>query len=137
MTHDHDYTTRNLVTEDRLAVMLKKQDELQRRYNVHGMSPNEFPDDMSVDYIRTMVLATTDELHEALREVPWKPWSKTTEITYADNERFKEELVDAWHFFMNLMLVSGMTAEELFTAYLRKNGINHDRIDGDYASPTG
>lgn len=120
---------------DRLEEMLKLQDELQERYT--GTSPIDLVGEGRKDYVRTMVLACTDELHEALREVPWKPWSGNTLWDKDSEINFKLELVDAFHFFMNLMLVSGMTADELFTEYLRKNGINHGRIDGGYSSPTG
>lgn len=120
---------------DRLEEMLKMQAELQLKYS--GVYPTELSGDERKDFIRTMVLACTDELHEALREAPWKPWSKHTEWTFEENDRFKDELVDAWHFMMNLILVSGMSADEFFERYLRKNGINHDREDGGYVSPTG
>ena len=116
--------------------MLKMQLELQRRYH-DGKSPAELSGDERKDYIRTMVLATTDELHEALRNTPWKPWSKTSEWYSTEKNDFVDELVDAWHFFMNLMLVADMSAEELFVEYCRKNGINHDRITDGYASTTG
>ena len=120
---------------DRLEHMLKLQTELQIRYT--GDHPALLQGDAQKDYIRTMVLACTDELHEALREIPWKPWSKRTEWTNDEQDRFKDELVDAWHFMMNLMLAVDMNAEELFKRYLRKNGINHDREDNGYISPTG
>lgn len=120
---------------DRLEEMLKLQEQLQIKYS--GSSPRFFDDEDSVAFIRTMVLATEDELHEALRETPWKPWSKRTEWTNDEQDRFMDELVDAWHFFMNLMLAVDMNAEELFKRYLRKNGINHDREDNGYISPTG
>lgn len=120
---------------DYLERMLKMQAELQERY--HGKEPIDLEGDERKDFVRTMVLACTDELHEALREVPWKPWSGNKLWDEIGTENFKLELVDAWHFFMNLMLVSGMTAEELFNAYLTKNRVNHDRIDDGYRSATG
>lgn len=121
---------------DRLEEMLRMQEALQRRYN-GGRSPRELTPEEKVEFIRTMMLATTDELHEALRETAWKPWSKRDEWTSEENDRFKDELIDAWHFMMNLVLVSGMGADEFFERYLRKNGINHDREDNGYISPTG
>lgn len=123
------------MTMDRLEEMLKLQAELQERYN--GVEPIDLEGDARKDYVRTMVLACTDELHEALREVPWKPWSKNILWDGIGTDNFKLELVDAWHFFMNLMLVSGMTADELFSEYLRKNKINHGRVDDGYVSLTG
>lgn len=119
---------------DRLEEMLRLQAKLQERYT--GAHPRHLTNDDLKDYVRTMVLATTDELHEALREMPWKPWSATV-FTSEKEDRYKDELVDAFHFFMNLMLVVNMSADELFTRYLRKNDVNHGRIDGDYASTTG
>lgn len=133
MTHDTDYTARNMVVEDRLAVMLDKQLELQRRYN-NGIHPGQFGGQRKWQYIKDMILATEDELHEALRETPWKPWSSSKAF---DREAFKDELVDGWHFYMNLLIAANISAEEFFTAYLRKNGVNHDRIDEGYSSPTG
>jgi dimeric dUTPase (all-alpha-NTP-PPase superfamily) len=121
---------------DRLEEMLKLQSQLQARYH-DGVEPIDLDPQARKEYVRSMVLALTDELHEALREVPWKPWSKTSLWDQIGTENFKLELVDAFHFYMNLMLVSGMSADELFNEYLRKNNINHGRIDSDYASPTG
>jgi len=133
VTNDDAYA-QLLVQRDRLEEMLKLQAELQERFI--GTHPRHLTKDDLKDYVRTMVLATTDELHEALREIPWKPWSAA--VFTADREdQYKDELVDAFHFFMNLMLIVDMTAEELFRRYLLKNGVNHGRIDDGYTSPTG
>lgn len=120
---------------DRLEHMLKLQTELQIRYT--GDHPALLQGDAQKDYIRTMVLACTDELHEALREIPWKPWSGRQFYGYEEQDKFMDEMVDVFHFYMNLMLVVGMPAEELYRRYLRKNGINHDRENNGYISPTG
>lgn len=47
--------------------------------------------------------ALEDELHEAMAEVGWKPWAKSNHFNAI---RFVEEMVDAWHFFMNMLLVA-------------------------------
>lgn len=125
----------NTFYTDHMQEMLEMQAELQLRYS--GVYPSELSGDERRDYIRTMVLALEDELHEALREAPWKPWSARKGWTLEENNRFKDELVDAWHFMMNLMLVSGMTADELFTLYMKKNSENHRRQDDGYTSTTG
>jgi len=119
---------------DRLEEMLRLQALLQERFV--GAHPRHLTKDNLKDYVRTMVLACTDELHEALREVPWKPWSAAV-FTSEMEDRYKDELVDAFHFFMNLMLVVNMSADELFSRYLRKHEVNHGRIDDGYISPTG
>jgi dimeric dUTPase (all-alpha-NTP-PPase superfamily) len=121
------------VHEDCLKEMLYLQVKLQQRY-LKGRLPWELQHDEQKDYIRTMVLATTDELHEALRETAWKPWSNADGM---NRDAFVDELVDAFHFFMNLLIVANCDAKEFFRRYLRKNGINHERIDEGYTSPTG
>ena len=52
---------------DMLQDMFDKQHRLQVRLK---------PDIQSQEYINLNVLAITDELHEFLRETPWKPWKK-------------------------------------------------------------
>lgn len=43
------------------------------------------------------------ELGEAMDEIAWKPWAKSDHFNAV---RFVEEMVDAWHFFMNMLLVA-------------------------------
>ena len=65
--------------------------------------------------------ALEDELHEAMGETGWKPWATSNHL---NAEAFHGELVDAFHFFMNLCLASGLTVEKLFEGYnikLQKN----------------
>jgi dimeric dUTPase (all-alpha-NTP-PPase superfamily) len=120
---------------DRLAEMLELQEQLQRRH-LDGVTPYRLTGETRANYIRSNMLALEDELHEALRETNWKPWSKAPSGEM-NRTAYLEELVDAIHFFMNLMLVADISADEFFNAYLRKNNVNHGRIDDGYVSPTG
>ena len=120
-----------LFESDRLDEMLELQATLQD--TILGSSPRALMSKARADYVRTMVLALEDELHEALFEVSWKPWAKSE---FFNEVRFKEELVDVWHFFMNLMLVSGMTTHELFDGYLKKRAVNIKRQDEGYDGVT-
>lgn len=104
---------------DRLTTIFEIQKELQEKL---GVTFNQ-------DYINTMTLACEQELHEALRETPWKPWKKQQEF---NRENYKKELVDALHFFVNLCLAGGITADEIFEEYLNKNKENHVRKETGY-----
>lgn len=104
--------------------MLNMQENLQRR--LIGISPSALEGNERAVYIRNMVLALTDELHEALRETGWKPWSTKRHL---NRDPYVDELVDAFHFFMNLMLVAGVSWEELETCYKAKNHVNFMRAD--------
>ena len=108
----------------RLEQVFQKQRELQTRF--YGKVPDVETD---VQYVKDMVLAMTDETFEALRETPWKPWKKSAVL---DREAFKEELVDAWHFLVNLTLASGMDETEFFDRFCGKNEENHRRQDDGY-----
>jgi hypothetical protein len=112
--------TVQITVDPRLTHMLKMQRELQLMYN-DGKSIEDFTDEERMAAIRDNVLACTDELHEALAESGWKPWASSNHL---NTDAFRAELVDAWHFFMNLMLHSGMTADDLYQGYVTKNRKN-------------
>ncbi len=67
------------------------------------------------------------ELAEVVEEAHYKWWKNATEINDA---ALKEEIVDVLHFFLGLCIDSGMTADELFDIYLKKNKENYDRQNG-------
>lgn len=111
-----------------IADMLELQRELQ--VNSYGKDPAAILDGHErMDFIRWNVLALEDELHEALAETGWKPWAKSQHV---NDEAFYGEMVDAWHFFMNLMLVTGMTAEKLEEGYRAKRLKNAARQRDGY-----
>ena len=82
-----------------------------------------------IEAYRINMMALQDELHEALNEMSWKPWAKAE---YFNDDRVQQELVDAWHFFMNLMIISGMDAEKLHLRYLAKRKVNIKRQEDGY-----
>lgn len=103
--------------------MLENQRQLQ--INAYGKDPATITDpDERMDFIRWNVLALEDELHEALQETGWKPWAKSKHLNEA---AFGRELVDAWHFFMNLMLVSNIDMETFYGWYMAKARKNAQR----------
>lgn len=77
------------------------------------------------------------ELNEALYELPFfKEWKNYDNMTVdemaAALKRYKAELVDAFHFFMNLMLVYDMSFDELKSSYIEKNKENFERQKRGY-----
>lgn len=109
-----------MINEDMLEKLFEKQEILQRRLN---------NDITTQEYKNIMILALMDELTEALRETPWKPWKKNQEY---NEEKFQNELIDAWHFLINLSLSSGMDATMVYMKFLEKNKENHNRQDRMY-----
>jgi dimeric dUTPase (all-alpha-NTP-PPase superfamily) len=111
---------------------LKAQLELQIKS--FGSDPTKLSDTEKLEWIRWNVLALADELHEALAETGWKPWAKSKHI---NRDAYVSELVDAFHFLMNLMLVVDCSADEFLKKYFEKRGINADRQADGYDGVRG
>jgi hypothetical protein len=109
-----------------LTAMFDAQRKLQVALgnDVTTMSPPQL-----MNYIRTMVLACDDELHEALNETGWKPWASSNHI---NPNAFKDELTDAFLFLLNLMLAGGMTAGDLANRYPEKRANAEKRMLNGY-----
>jgi hypothetical protein len=117
---------------DRLSKLLEAQRELQLHAKPLNRDPSKITDpEERAQFIKDMVLALEDELHEALGEVGWKPWAESRHV---NRDAYMGELIDAFHFFMNLMLVVDMTADELFLGYMEKRQRNKARwaAEGGY-----
>jgi hypothetical protein len=93
-----------------------------------------------IQYARENVLAALDELHEALNEFAWKSWAKSDHF---NSDAFFDELIDLWHFVMNLALVSGVhdtpyaVAAAFVERYYRKRQRNAQRQAEGYDGVTG
>jgi len=115
-----------------LTQALQAQYELQKKSFAND--PKQLSDEEKLEWIRWNVLALNDELHEALAETGWKPWAKSKHI---NRDAYVSELVDAFHFLMNLMLVVDCSADEFLAKYFEKRGINADRQAAGYDGITG
>ncbi len=114
--------------EGALERMFKHQAEMQVR-SFGGVHPNDLGVEEKIQFLKDMTLALEDELHESMQEYGWKPWSTRRHI---DVDPLKGELVDAWHFFMNLCIAVGMTPEELTDRYFKKAEVNRARQEVGY-----
>lgn len=123
---------------------------LQRRLQVRMKQTNpsltgdpaKLEGDELADFMRWNAFALTDEIHEALGEVGWKPWATSRHVNHP---QFMQEMVDAFHFFLNMLLAgagqAGMTIEEYARAfeqqYITKNAKNLERQQLGYDGVTG
>lgn len=111
--------------------MLQEMIDLQAKLQseTYGKDISKLDMCEKIEAYRINMMALQDELHEALNEMSWKPWAKAE---YFNDDRVQQELVDAWHFFMNLMIISGMDAEKLHLRYLAKRKVNIKRQEDGY-----
>lgn len=121
-----------------LGHMLQLQLDMQR--DSFKADPTAMGDEQRMEFIRWNVLALTDELHEMLAETGWKPWASSQHVNTVPA---MNEMVDAWHFFMNLMLaLTGvddceLIARDFVGAYQSKHDVNRQRQLEGYDGITG
>jgi len=72
----------------------------------------------------------TEEIAEAMLTLKLRPWKQTPQLT--DVDHYVEELIDALHFFVELLLLSGLNAEQVAKLYLMKNEVNKFRQRSNY-----
>lgn len=104
-----------------LASLLHAQLELQ----IDSMSgdPRRMEGEDRANFVRSMAYALEDEIHEATQEVKWKPWLTADHGVWVDRDAYVKELVDAFHFFMNMLILAAppsMSMEELATEFIEK-----------------
>lgn len=120
----------------KLETIMQKQLELQKRlgFDFSTMTPQQ-----CAEFMRDNRGYLEDEVAEALYEMPfyksWKDYSNMSEgDLLAAWQKVRMELVDALHFFVNLLLCAGFSADELCEMYLAKNKENHRRQDAGYTA---
>ena len=115
--------------------LMDKMDEifnLQEKLNTRiGVNMNEMNDDDRAKWILNYIRAMQQELAELTDSVPWKWWAKYQEF---DKQNARVEIVDLFHFLISLAQVMGMSADDVYEAYLKKNKVNHNRQDNGYSS---
>lgn len=120
--------------EDRFQLMLQMQLDLQKQHMKDG-DPQELNGSAMADFMRWNAFALEDEVHEAMAEVGWKPWASSRHI---NQEAFLKEMVDAFHFFMNMLLCGlhhlnpNEIADQFTRAYITKNAVNAQRMADGY-----
>jgi hypothetical protein len=99
-------------------------DQIALQVQSYGRDPRDLDENERMEWVRWNVLALEDELHEALQETGWKPWATSNHL---NRDAFRGELVDAFHFFLNLMAVADIPADELLASYRKKREKNARR----------
>ncbi len=111
---------------DKLEEIFKMQFDLNKRI---GIDTSKMDDAEKVKWILNYSRALGQENCELVDSVPWKWWAKYQKF---DVQNARVEVVDMLHFLVSLAQVLGMTAEDFYKAYEKKNHINHDRQNLGY-----
>jgi dimeric dUTPase (all-alpha-NTP-PPase superfamily) len=111
---------------DQLRELWQMQKALNERIgvNMEGMSTEE-----KTRWILNYTRAMTQEIAELNDSVPWKWWAKYQKF---DEQNARVEVVDLFHFLISLAQVLGMSADDVFDAYIKKNAVNFKRQESGY-----
>lgn len=123
--------------EDRLSEMLRLREQFMRdlaasRPAVLQRWPVDITSKDGQQAIRDTVLKGVEEIFEALQHLKNTKAHRLTEVKDFDQDAFLEEYVDAFNFFLAVPIMLGITADDLFSAYLKKDAIINDRIKNGY-----
>ena len=72
------------------------------------------------------------ELFEAIQELKNSKAHRQTNVNQFNRVAYIEELTDTMHYFLEIVITSGITKEEFFEAYMEKGRINEKRILDGY-----
>jgi dimeric dUTPase (all-alpha-NTP-PPase superfamily) len=112
---------------DKLEEIFRMQEVLNQRIGVDTRTMSE---EEQTKWVLNYTRAMQQELAELVDSVPWKWWAKYQKF---DQQNARVEIVDLFHFLISTAQVMGMSAEDVYQAYLKKNQINHQRQDSGYA----
>ena len=111
---------------DKLEEIFDMQEALNARIGVNTAGMN---DDEKAKWILNYSRAMQQEMAELIDSVPWKWWAKYQEF---DQQNARVEVVDLFHFLVSMAQVLGMSADDVYQAYLKKNKVNHNRQESGY-----
>ena len=113
--------------KDKFEELFRMQQALNERIGVHtkGMSEEE-----QTKWLLNYSRAMSQEMAELIDSVPWKWWAKYQKF---DQQNARVEVVDLFHFLISMAQVLGMSADDVFNAYVKKNEVNFKRQDTGYA----
>lgn len=124
---------------DMLQMIFSRQKHLMEKYHhiekKNGLlqtedCPVNIDDNKGQARLKDFSWRITEELGEAMNCLKNKPWKQTHMAT--DETHYREELIDALHFFVELFILSGMSAEDVYSMYCKKNKVNQFRQRSKY-----
>ena len=95
-----------------------------------GVRTEGMTDEEKTKWLLNYCRAMSQEIAELTDSVPWKWWAKYQKF---DQQNARVEVVDLFHFLISLAQVLGMSADDVFNAYVKKNEVNFKRQDAGYA----
>lgn len=113
---------------DRLDTLFALQTQLAQMYR--EKRPTGFYAQEPITRCATWTRALIHEICEIDDELNWKPWKNPQDLAENRGRRL-DEMADVLHFFLQLALDQGFSADDIFAAYLDKHAENQRRQERD------
>ncbi|NKB23754.1 MAG: dUTPase [Kiritimatiellae bacterium] len=115
------------MTKDMLKEIFDMQEALNQRI---GVNCKNLTEEEQQTWVLNYCRALSQETAELIDSVPWKWWAKYQKY---DKQNACVEVIDLFHFLISLAQVLGLSAEDVYTLYMKKNEVNFQRQDSGYA----
>jgi dimeric dUTPase (all-alpha-NTP-PPase superfamily) len=119
--------------DDKLDFLFNKQNELYKKQleNSENKMKNLYDIKEPFEGYRIFMLSTA-LVHEAIelqRETNWKWWKKENAM---NKDKIQEEIIDIWHFLIQLSIEAGLDSKKMLEKYVQKNEENLKRQEKGY-----
>ncbi len=111
---------------DQLRELFRLQRALNERI---GVRTEQMSREERITWVLNYCRAMSQEIAELTDSVPWKWWARYQQF---DEQNARVEVVDLFHFLISLAQVLGMSADDVFQAYVKKNQVNFQRQESGY-----
>ena len=111
---------------DKMDKMFAMQKSLNERI---GVFTDRLDEADQIRWILNYARALSQELAELTDSVPWKWWAKYQKF---DKQNAQVEVVDLFHFLISIAQTLGMSADDVFSKYMKKNQVNFQRQESGY-----
>jgi dimeric dUTPase (all-alpha-NTP-PPase superfamily) len=113
---------------DKLEEIFQLQKQLNERI---GVNLDDLSEAEQTEWLLKYVRAMQQEMAELVDSVPWKWWAKYQEF---DAQNAKVEIIDLFHFLISAAQVFGLSADDVYQSYLKKNKVNMERQESGYTT---
>lgn len=113
---------------DRLSEIFEMQRQLNKRI---GVDTDAMDEEERAKWVLNYSRALGQELAELVDSVPWKWWAEYQEF---DKQNARVEVIDLFHFLISLAQTLGLSADDVYETYMKKNKVNLERQDSGYTT---
>lgn len=103
--------------------------DIQMKFQEKVRTEHDYKHMPWIEHVRLMFIGIITEACEVLELTNWKPWKRASLI---NGEKLQGEIIDLWHFVINLTIATDMDAKKVIEKFKEKNKVNIKRQEDKY-----